>query len=304
MTRVDRGKHVKTGLAGLAIAAALVFGVATINYGVSRDAMYKRQADEHSRVNAAYTDNQIRLSCFPLSSVRETECIQNEREEYRRDRREELDLVAQRMSANWARLMGGAAVLGMVLSAIGIILVWITFRATKRANEIAQDQLHASTRPIVVFDEQILRQEGDEFAAGFKFKNIGKDPAMIMECSLTRRLVNRIAAENDSAMNNHVLTARTGLPVLLCTNDRPFATHTAGISRMQIIRYRWIIEGTIKYQSAFDEKRTYETVAEFEVAYGVSSDMYGGTVYPENAIEDYRAINSYSVKGGVSQRIT
>lgn len=200
--------------------------------------------------------------------------------------------------------MGIAAVIGMGLSFVGVILVWTTFAETRRANEIAANELHASTRPLVVLDGPILRQEGLEFAAGFTFKNIGKDPAQIEQCTLTRRQINRMGADNDPIRADFVLKGTQGLPHLLIPNERTFSTHTAGISGMQIIRYRWLLEGVIKYRSVFDPTRIYETVAEFEVAYLIEVDRYGTTMAPENAIEDQDRIIGYDIKGEPSQRLT
>ena len=141
MLRGYRGDFIKTGLAVLAIIGALAFGLWSIASGLSRDAEFQRQADDHSRKYAAYAQEQIRENCFPLSGVHKANCISEKRHDYREDRREERDLVAQRNSANWAYIMGAAAVLGMVLSAVGVVLVWITFRETRRTAQIAYDAL-------------------------------------------------------------------------------------------------------------------------------------------------------------------
>ena len=139
MSGSNRSVVAKTGLTLAATAAALSFGLWVIGSGLSRDAEYQRQADQRSGEYAAYTQQQIRQDCFPLVGINQANCIAKKRHEYREDRRDERDLVAQRKSANWAYIMGAAAVLGMVLSAVGVYLVWTTFAETRRANEIARE---------------------------------------------------------------------------------------------------------------------------------------------------------------------
>lgn len=177
MLRSYWSKHRKTGLTGLSIIAALIIGFGIIEQGVSRDAMYERQANESSREYARNTDEQIRQSCFPLAGIAKMNCIQKEREEYRTERRNELDLVAQRKSANWALIMGGAAVLGMVLSVVGVILVWITFRATKEANEIARRGQRAWLQ--ISADIEDVYQQEKQVAVSYvvTVKNVGSDIA-------------------------------------------------------------------------------------------------------------------------------
>ena len=137
MSGSNRSKLAKTGLTILAVVVALSLGIWIINSGLTRDSEYQWQADDHSDEYAAYTQEQIRKACLLPSGIYEANCVAEKRHEYREDRREERDLVAQRKSANWAYIMGAAAVLGMVLSAVGVVLVWITFRETRKANEIA-----------------------------------------------------------------------------------------------------------------------------------------------------------------------
>ena len=143
MSRSDWGKRAKAGLTYAAVVAALSFGIWIIVNGLARDAEYQGQADDRSREYAAYTREQIREHCFPLSGQNESDCIAEKQHEYGEDRRDERDLVAQRKSANWAFIMGAAAVLGMVLSAVGVALVWTTFRETRRAANSASQTYDA-----------------------------------------------------------------------------------------------------------------------------------------------------------------
>jgi hypothetical protein len=135
----NRGKHSKARLIALAFVAALILGAMFINSGLSRDAVYQGQANANTREYAAYTDQQIRQSCVRLIGDEKANCIAKYRQESRNNERNEQDLVAQRKSANWAYIMGAAAVVGMVLSVIGVVLVWTTFDETRRANLLSKD---------------------------------------------------------------------------------------------------------------------------------------------------------------------
>lgn len=138
----NRGDHTKTGLiAGIFVAALIA--AASIGWGLWQSAEYERQADNHAREYAAYTDNQIRQSCLSLPPIYQKDCAAKARNEQRDNERNERDLVAQRQSALWAYIMGAAAVIGMGLSVIGVVLVWTTFAETKRANSIALAQNRA-----------------------------------------------------------------------------------------------------------------------------------------------------------------
>jgi uncharacterized Tic20 family protein len=139
----NRGKYSKAGLIALAFVVALILGAVFINSGLSRDAVYQRQADANAREYSAYTDQQIRQSCVRLVGDEKANCIAKYRQERRNNERNEQDLVAQRQSANWAYIMGAAAVIGMVLSVIGVVLVWTTFDETRRANILSKAQQRA-----------------------------------------------------------------------------------------------------------------------------------------------------------------
>jgi hypothetical protein len=136
----------KVGLIVFAFLAALALGVAFIGFGLSRDAEYQRQADTNAREYAAYADQQARQSCIRLFDQKKADCIAKYSHEKRTNHRNEQDLVAQRQSANWAYIMGAAAVIGMILSVVGVVLVWTTFRETQKTNKIAAKNIDAYQR--------------------------------------------------------------------------------------------------------------------------------------------------------------
>ena len=93
--------------------------------------------------------------------------------------REYEDLVSQRKSALWAMIMGVAALAGMALSVVGVVLVWTTFNETRRANEIAKLQNRPFMVPVNISIKYIIEKDNicDGFSGGisasFKIKNVG-----------------------------------------------------------------------------------------------------------------------------------
>ena len=127
-------------LTGIVLAALLIFGATVlIGYGLERQAEYERYADERRKEYTANTYSPERQRCFRLTAGRQQDCVTKARNEATAYNREQQDLVAQRVTALWTKLMGGAAIIGMGLSAFGVFLVWTTFNATREANVIANE---------------------------------------------------------------------------------------------------------------------------------------------------------------------
>ncbi|MFM6932804.1 MAG: hypothetical protein ACKOUT_11245 [Novosphingobium sp.] len=153
MSGSDWIKRPSARLAGGLIVAILA-GSVILAYGHSESAEYERQADAKSGEYARYTSKKVTQTCLGLVAVERARCFYdaaNAQAEYEYN---QSDLVAQRQSALWGYIMAFAAVIGMVLSAVGVWLVWTTFRATKEANEISQD--HQRARILVSADFRVL----------------------------------------------------------------------------------------------------------------------------------------------------
>lgn len=181
MSGSDRGDNTKAGLIWGIIAAAL-FAVAFIGWGLWKTAEYEREASNQAREYTAYTDEKIRKACLGLPPVNQKDCVAEARHEQRAYERDENDLVAQRKSALWAYIMGAAAVIGMGLSVIGVILVWTTFDATRKANAIANAALDGQLRPWMDFTialTGLMYKKGELGMSIYaKFKHHGLSPAL------------------------------------------------------------------------------------------------------------------------------
>ena len=126
-------------------------------YGLSHERRYEQVAAQRAAQYAKYADNVLRQGCVGLVPKDQQACLTKNSAETNLQKhdnqRDEIDLVAQRKSALWTGIMGLAALIGMGLSAIGVWLIWTTFREAKRtadaalnANKIAENAPRAWVR--------------------------------------------------------------------------------------------------------------------------------------------------------------
>jgi hypothetical protein len=141
MSGSNWGKGLKIRL--ILVAAIIGFAIAasTILWGLSQKSKYEREADGRYKEYASHSYYPNRYACLSLPIFNQIDCIAKHEADAREYQRSEQDLVSQRVTALWTVLMGGAAIIGMMLSAVGIILVWTTFRETREANIIANDTI-------------------------------------------------------------------------------------------------------------------------------------------------------------------
>ena len=83
----------------------------------------------------------------------ETQNSKNDRYEKERNEREIRDLIAQEKSAYWAEAVFWATAFAVVVSAVGIILVFTTFKETKKANNIAKVSAFRQLRAYVTAEK-------------------------------------------------------------------------------------------------------------------------------------------------------
>lgn len=161
------------------VASLLAFlvGVWALADGLDKDSSFQREADASSREFAAHTNDQIRQVCSSLPPPAKGACVAEKKHDYREDHRLEQELVAQRKAANWALIMGVAAVFGAVFSTIGVILVWITFRATKEANSITREIGEAQVRAYVSVSSSKLHLSAGLPVVEVSLQNSGQSPA-------------------------------------------------------------------------------------------------------------------------------
>jgi hypothetical protein len=95
--------------------------------------------------------------------------------EKERNEREILDLQAQEKSAYWAEAMFWATTAALILSLIGIGLVWTTFKETRKSNDIAHDHQRARLLPSAQLTRTHYLSETKKVV--LRCENIGLSPA-------------------------------------------------------------------------------------------------------------------------------
>lgn len=158
------------------------------NYGLRQERTYEQEAREAHADQAENGCYQLAESQVQVTAIKQADrksCTPSKEAEQEKDnRRDYADLVAQRSSALWAKIMGIAALIGMGLSLIGVALVWTTFRETRKANEISR----TSQRPWL--DANIKLHGISKVASGYALRievmieNVGSIPANHIRCSV------------------------------------------------------------------------------------------------------------------------
>jgi hypothetical protein len=127
----------------------------------------------------ATKDANIAASVSRIGNALEAKNAKTDPYEKDRNKREIRDLQAQEKSAYWAEWMFYATAVAVILSVLGIALVYITFRATRKANDIAT----FADRPWVGFKPGInghlqIKQKTLQYDISIPATNYGVRPAL------------------------------------------------------------------------------------------------------------------------------
>jgi hypothetical protein len=178
-------KRSSDGLISASIVAVALLAVAglSIFWGYSKQVEYYRNADQNS---SEYTRNTYAPEadrCIILPRESQSDCIAEASNKERTYRRDEQDLAAQKTSAVWAYLMGSAALIGMILSAFGVFLVWRTFSATREGNLIARDIGEKQVRAYLDIKDVSFSVNPGTFSPGIEVfvTNSGQSPSLEVE---------------------------------------------------------------------------------------------------------------------------
>ena len=147
---MPRGNRGNRSAAWLVAAIGIALASYAINFGLSEQRRYTQEANQSATEYAAYTADQVKGTCLSVAKPEQPQCMENAKAEgelKRRDNRREYDdLVAQQKSALWTGIMGFAAITGMILSVVGVYLVYATFDETRKANEISKSVAEAAAK--------------------------------------------------------------------------------------------------------------------------------------------------------------
>lgn len=134
----DRDRSPRTSTLVAIVVVAVFVGAAISGYGGWAQLQSQRDSDRRSGHYTKSTYYPAYNACLSKSGAEKTNCIAEAHEAYRVNQRDERDLVAQETTAAWTLVMSTAAIFGIILSVVGVALVWGTFRETRRTNEIAR----------------------------------------------------------------------------------------------------------------------------------------------------------------------
>jgi hypothetical protein len=168
-------------------AASLIVSVLLILILSSESSRYESDATNRAYAYARQAEQQMASDCRTGVPRDRADCVNKAQETTREDQRKELDLAAQWVTAWWTQVTGSAAVVGVILSAFGVFLVWRTFRATREGNEISRQAMMTDNRAWMEIEIQSLgdlRYANDEFRLKviYRVKNIGKSVALNVSC--------------------------------------------------------------------------------------------------------------------------
>jgi hypothetical protein len=196
MSRSDRGNGtaVRLVVIALVLVVSTAASVYAISWGRSVEAEYFRDADNRTKQYTVNTYGKEYQRCIALPLKLQRDCMVDATNKARSNEREEQDLVAQKISALWAFMMGAAAVVGVGLSAVGVMLVWTTFNATKEGNAIAREIGQAQIRAYVTLAADTLYMHPSTQPPwrpniNFKLTNTGLTPAEEVSIGVKWQLV-------------------------------------------------------------------------------------------------------------------
>ncbi|HZG32464.1 MAG TPA: hypothetical protein VEZ59_04270 [Sphingopyxis sp.] len=197
MPEKSKNDKTKVGLVvGIVLATLAV--LAFLCWGYWQNSRYDVEASENSRAIQARQTDFTQQHCSKMSEMEKVPCVAAAVQVQVEGQRGEQELAAQRQSALWSFVMGVAAVIGMGVSFVGVGLVWTTFEATRRGNQLTIDALQQGRvreRAYVIVEEVEFHQSctPDEFRRGVlvRLVNAGQSPALETRRQLRLTIVDR-----------------------------------------------------------------------------------------------------------------
>lgn len=267
-------------LAAASFAGLVVAGL--IGTGLWQQSEYYRQAQEEIAGYASRTQEEISSRCLSLPPVEEARCTIEARHEQRADERDEQSLYTQKTMALWTALMGSAALIGMILSAVGVFLIWTTFKETKVTSEAATKSAEAATKSAEVAEQALVGVErpflhfnpelrgSDRSKQRYSFTNYGRTPCVIVYSSVQYIPITLLYAPEPMTPSFlhvaltpqwNVVPAGGKTPVESVDIDKPIVEDAE-------LAGRWMLHGCAIYQSLTGEF--------FESGFGFYRDVSDG----------------------------
>jgi hypothetical protein len=259
---------------GKVIAVGLVvFGLLTISvwWGMTSFSAYQKEhADDYEQIATyqAGTAEQYADGC--LKDARDfiamVKCAITSVDANRETQRSRHDLKAQQEMAEWAFALLLFTAGGFVASLIGIFLVWITFSATREANEIAKENGRAQVSAYVYISEAVLickyelslHKIGRDVCALIEFKNFGQSPARNVSFFI-EKIGFFVSDESKVGFGEQLIVTHHEIENIAPSHTKMLRTEVQNISPLvhpELVSgeraiYVW---GRITYEDVFDRK--------------------------------------------------
>lgn len=183
MSDGDWGERRSSWLVRAAAGILVILAASGGIYGCTKQIGYEQSAENSAQEHTRYAHEKAEQTCLILPGGQQARCLadakRKQEDQAREKRREYDDLVAQQTSALWTNIMGLAAITGMILSVIGVWLVYATFRETRRTANEAQrsaDAFIASERGWLEISADSSRgsDDGATITLGIRGRVFGK----------------------------------------------------------------------------------------------------------------------------------
>ena len=162
----------------LAVAGAALW-IAFIWAMSAEHARGQIEAKYAARDYAESAEKKVAGDCARLSPLGGAKCIQEAIEASREDQRGERDLSAQESMARWTMAVGSLAFVGFFVSIVGVGLVYVTFKETRRAAELAGKSLIYQNRAwLHVAQIDLACFSNEAVVIVLRIENAGHSPAV------------------------------------------------------------------------------------------------------------------------------
>ena len=283
----DRNSRSANRLAWLVGGSLILLAIAGLTIGLSQQGRYQQIANDQTDKYARYADEKAGQACQIVTGIEQSRCLSDAKrtaeQETSDKQREYDDLVAQQTSALWTAIMGVAAITGMILSVIGVWLVYATFRETRRtANEAMRtaDLAEGSHRSFlegerghIKFSYADCDERGGHIKIYLHLRNNGKSHVEVTGLA--------IDAFDGEVWPESEIALMQGFQVKIASDTDAQVTHDMCIP----INLPCLIVGYIEYKTLLlYDRRTYFAMT---INRG-KPNILGGSVYNLSTVEPIR----------------
>lgn len=236
----------------LAIAGLILVGNVQ---PVSKDARSEPRTYQSDKKPTNHSNVAVGVS--RISNALEAQNAKTDPYEKQRNEREIWDLEAQQKSAYWAEQMFWATFAAIILSLIGVGLVWTTFRETRKANSISRESMHRQLRAYITIDEAEHDHEDVWQYVTLTINNSGSTPA-------TNITVHSVMFDIESGALSEAMTT---------TKVRDIGGQTKFAERVKWYNWQSFMEARVPIPDSISGKITYSACVPNENGEIVSFDV-------------------------------